>query len=643
MQLRTHILLWALLAAVLTLTVVGFVAVASVEQAHRREVAEQLGANLRGALSAIERQLLAEREMLLGLARVQALADFLPLLAASRAPERPPHYDARAAALNRFLEAFQQPVTTFQLLRVMDRDGVTRVKVRGARSVPAEFEGLGALPQVEEESDDPAFTAWLRGLVPGEVAFTVLPSTRRGLDAPRRLTMLDAVLPLILDGAVVGYLAATTWGLHVDRALERVPRLYDADLMLVELDAGEPQRHGQLLHHGKAGLQMIDVDATPRTLVEVHPDAPGNALQAGGEGHLDDLPGNAAAWYHAEIHPYPNRLTSWLVLARVDRRALLARYEEGRLAIALGAGLALLGFVGLAHWGARRVATPVIRLERTLAAYAEGDHARRVVPEGPQEVRRLGIAFNRLADRLARAQRAREAAQQQLLGQARLASIGQMAAGLAHEINNPLNNVLAFLKLARRDLPDSASGPRQDLDAAREEALRAATIIRGVLDFARQAPPHRERFAVADWLRDGVGAVSDLAGRRTVEIRVTDRCGGARCDGDRGQLLQVLVNLLLNAVQASPEGSGVELLASAEDGRLVVRVCDRGAGLPAAARERLFEPFFTTKPVGAGTGLGLAVALGLAEQNGGRLSLADRDGGGAEARLELPLATEERT
>jgi two-component system NtrC family sensor kinase len=640
LQLRTHILLWALLAALLPLGVTGLVAVGHLEQAHRREVADQLGANLRGALSAVERQLLAEREMLLGLAQVQALTDYLPLLAASRDPLRPSGYEEAVTRLNRFLEAFQQPVTTFQLLRVMDRDGITRVKVRGTRSVPAEFEGLGTLPQVEEESNAPEFVAWLRGLVPGEVAFTILPSTRRGLDAPRRLTMLDAVVPLQFAGEVVGYLAATTWGLHVDRALERVPRLYDADLLLVELDSATPQRHGLVLYDSTGGLQLTDLDATPRMLPSTYPDAPWTMLQVGGEGHLDDLP--TAAWYHAEIHPYPNRLTSWLLLARVDRDALLIRYQQGRQAIAVGAALALLAFFGLAHWGARRVAMPVARLERTLAAYTEGDHARRAEPDGPSEVQRLGVAFNRLADRLARADRERDAAQQQLLGQARLASIGQMAAGLAHEINNPLNNVLAYLKLVRRELPVDAEGPRHDLDAAREEALRAASIIRGVLDFARQAPARRERFTVAGWLRDAIASAAESARQRSVTLQLDDRGGDdVACDADRGQLQQVLINLLLNAVQASPEGATVEVMAEVQDGWVLVKVSDRGAGLPVADRERLFEPFFTTKPVGAGTGLGLAVALGLAEQNGGRLTLVDRPGGGAEARLELPLVRED--
>jgi two-component system NtrC family sensor kinase len=640
LRLRTHILLWALLAAVLPLAVVGLVATASVEQAHRREVADQLGANLRGALSAIERQLLVEREMLLGLAQVPALTEFLPVLAASRARERPAAYAERSARLYGFLESFQQPVTTFHLLRVMDRDGITRIKVRGPHRVPAEFDGLDALPQVEEEVDDPEFVAWLQGLAPGEVAFTILPSSRRGRDAPSRLTMLDAVVPLLHGGQVVGYLAATTWGLHIDRVLERVPRLYAADLLLVEVDPGVPGRHGQLLYDGAAGLQLTDLDAAPRRLADSYPEAPWGTLQNGGEGRVDDLADAAAAWYFAEIHPYPNRLTSWLVAARVDRDNLLGRYRQAQRAIAIGAALALLAFLALAHWGARRVATPVTRLERTLAAYAEGDHDRRATAAGPLEVRRLGHAFNRLADRLDHTARERQAAQQQLLDQARLASIGQMAAGLAHEINNPLNNVLAFIKLARRELPEGAAGPRRDLDAAREEALRAATIIRGVLDFARQAPPRRQRFAVAAWLADSAGAVAAAARQQQVELRLADRAGAAVCEGDRGQLQQALVNLLLNAVQASPAGATVELMATVAAGWLTVRVGDRGPGLPATGRARLFEPFYTTKPVGAGTGLGLAVALGLVEQHGGRLTLADRPGGGAEARLELPLAPE---
>ena len=125
-------------------------------------------------------------------------------------------------------------------------------------------------------------------------------------------------------------------------------------------------------------------------------------------------------------------------------------------------------------------------------------------------------------------------------------------------------------------------------------------------------------------------------------LQLDDRGGDdVACDADRGQLQQVLINLLLNAVQASPEGATVEVMAEVLDGWVLVKVSDRGAGLPVADRERLFEPFFTTKPVGAGTGLGLAVALGLAEQNGGRLTLVDRPGGGAEARLELPLVRED--
>ena len=125
-------------------------------------------------------------------------------------------------------------------------------------------------------------------------------------------------------------------------------------------------------------------------------------------------------------------------------------------------------------------------------------------------------------------------------------------------------------------------------------------------------------------------------------LQLDDRGGDdVACDADRGQLQQVLINLLLNAVQASPEGATVEVMAEVQDGWVLVKVSDRGAGLPVADRERLFEPFFTTKPVGAGTGLGLAVALGLAEQNGGRLTLVDRPGGGAEARLELPLVRED--
>lgn len=630
MRLRTHILLWALLAAVLPVALLGAAASGYLEERFHRELGDQVDVSLRSALSAIERQLVSEREMLRRLAQVPPLAAYLPVLEASGRGWRHPFYQPTTARLVGFLESFQLPVATFNLLRVIDPAGRTLVKLRGERHVPADFLGLDGLPYPEEEFADRAFVTRLEPLPAGKVGFLELPHNRRGLNPPQRLPMLDAVVPLEQQGRRAGYLAATTWGVHVDRALELVPRLFGARLLIAELDADEPGRHGLLLYDDALELRFTDQGRPPQRLAEVYPAAVQQRLESGGTGRWEQAEGDRA-WFKVELYPYPDRLTRWVLAAHIDRAELAAPFARLRLVLVASALLALLLSLALAQWGARQVAAPVDRLARHLEAYADGASQRRAAVAGVAELQRLGGSFNYMADTL-------ERAEQELQQHARLAGIGRMAAGLAHEINNPLNNVLAYLKLAERGLPEGGAAARSDLHAARDEALRAAAIIRGVLDFARQGAPLRAPFAVGDWLAAGVAAVGAEAAQHRVGIDLDDRCPGVSCDGDRGQLLQALVNLLRNAVQASPEGGTVSLMAEDDGEWLQVTVRDHGAGLAAEARERLFEPFYTSKPVGVGTGLGLAVSLGLVEQHGGSLALENHPEGGVEARLRVPLA-----
>jgi two-component system sensor histidine kinase FlrB len=217
----------------------------------------------------------------------------------------------------------------------------------------------------------------------------------------------------------------------------------------------------------------------------------------------------------------------------------------------------------------------------------------------------------------------------------RLAAMGEMAASLAHQLRTPLSAALLYVgNLAspalsgpeRTGMAEKASARLQDLER----------MIRDMLVFARGEVSGREWFAAADLAAEALQCIEPLARERGVVVERSDDAAAARLHGDRKALAGALVNLLENAVQACAPGGRVRLALTAAGGQLGFSVRDNGAGIDAPARERLFEPFFSTRS--GGTGLGLAVARGIARAHGGRLDLVAADGPGTEFALFLPCA-----
>jgi len=227
-----------------------------------------------------------------------------------------------------------------------------------------------------------------------------------------------------------------------------------------------------------------------------------------------------------------------------------------------------------------------------------------------------------------------------LLASGRQAAIGELAAEIAHEINNPL---FAMLGLNELTLKDAQPGTKahERLRLVDETGQEIKGLVRALLAFARE--PTGEIDTVS--LQNVIVAALDLVRRTSASkgVEIVERLDHQpiRVEGNRNQLKQILLNLLTNARHALPDGGTITVALTAQSGRATVRVSDTGPGVEHELRERIFEPFFTTKGEG-GTGLGLTVSRTIARLHGGSLRLADVDDGeGAAFVLELPLADEE--
>jgi two-component system NtrC family sensor kinase len=229
--------------------------------------------------------------------------------------------------------------------------------------------------------------------------------------------------------------------------------------------------------------------------------------------------------------------------------------------------------------------------------------------------------------------------EQQLVQSGKLAAIGELAAGVAHEINNPLFAILGLVEFLIKDA-ESGSKTHERLQLVQQTGLEIKEIVRSLLDFARENSEERHFVALEEVVFQTVDLVRRTSANKGVEIIERYNSDAALVNASPNQIKQIFLNLLANARQAMPGGGSVTIDVHCEADGVLVTVSDTGAGIPEDTQSRIFEPFFTTKRDTGGTGLGLPVSLGIAEAHGGSLTVESKLGEGAAFTLRLPRAEE---
>ena len=336
----------------------------------------------------------------------------------------------------------------------------------------------------------------------------------------------------------------------------------------------------------------------------------------------------------------------------VDRRLVEMRSQFMRIG-----AFALLAATLLAAVVARRISRPLSELAEGARAIGHGAFATRISIDRSDEIGALARAFNEMAASIAinreelteknlalhMANEELKQVQSQLVRSESLAAIGQLAAGVSHEIDNPIGIILGYAELLMEDIGDDV-GKREDLQAIIDECHRCRRITGGLLGFARSHSESRETLLLSPLIVSTVDSLRPQKLFRYVEFRFEgfDLKTTPAVTGDSDRLRQVLVNLLLNAAQAMQGRGIIALQLEVAAGNVILLLTDSGPGIDESLRDKVFEPFFSTKASGEGTGLGLSLCRRLVEDHAGQLSLESSNEMGARFRLALPL-DEEKT
>jgi signal transduction histidine kinase len=232
--------------------------------------------------------------------------------------------------------------------------------------------------------------------------------------------------------------------------------------------------------------------------------------------------------------------------------------------------------------------------------------------------------------------------QNQLIQSEKLASIGQLAAGVAHEINNPIGVMLGFTQVLLKHVPQD-SQMHKPLSTIEREGLRCKQIVESLLDFAHYSKPNLARLNLNQVVEDALVLLTHKASTTGIKLIKRYAPNLPEVLGDQNRLQQVFLNILLNAYQAMPEGGELQIITRLAGQEVHAAFVDTGVGIPPENLNRVFDPFFTTKEVGQGTGLGLSISYGIVEQHGGTIEAQSKVGVGSTFTVKLPVAPPPRS
>jgi two-component system NtrC family sensor kinase len=299
----------------------------------------------------------------------------------------------------------------------------------------------------------------------------------------------------------------------------------------------------------------------------------------------------------------------------------------------------VLVMVALSHWLIKRFLRPINLLLSAIRKAGSGNYENILsFDKYPPEIADLGQEFNRMISSIKqRDMMLKRRAQDEVMKSERLAMIGQLAAGVAHEINNPLGSILLFTRLILQKIPEEGV-MRDNLQRIEKETRRCQGIVQNLLEFARQREPKIESVDLNDLLAKTLSLFENQALFHNVHIMKNFGTDLPLIHIDPTQIQQVFINIVMNAADAINGKGDIEVITRCNQPENMVEfsIRDSGCGIKPEIMDKIFEPFFTTKGVGHGTGLGLSISLGIIQRHGGTIQVSSHTDQGSTFTVSLP-------
>lgn len=366
-------------------------------------------------------------------------------------------------------------------------------------------------------------------------------------------------------------------------------------------------------------------------------------------------------WYITAYEPIKDvsgKIIGILYVGMLERPYLDAA-NRLMLTFTVLAVLCVLFLLVILYFSTARIIKPLEKMAVATQEIAKGDLSHKVEIDSKDEIGRLADSFNQMTEHLRKAnqeliewgttlekkvdERTKELVEVQghLIQSEKLASLGKLAAGIAHEINNPLGGILIYSYLILEETPKD--NPHYDnLKKIVKETTRCKDIVKGLLEFARPKEPEMSLTDINDVIERSLSIVERQVLFQNITIKKEYSRGLPRTIADGAQLQQVFINMIINAAEAMKGNGALTIKSSLEQDKqyLAIEFTDTGHGIREEDKKRLFEPFFTTKEVGKGTGLGLAISYGIIQKHHGDISVSSQVGKGTTFKVRLPVRKE---
>ncbi len=534
---------------------------------------------------------------------------------------------------------FQQLDQTIQAIRFINPAGYVLVKVREGVIIAHKgtwLDDLG-IRAISSKKDRDFFKEAIT-LNRGQVSISNL--ERGWMEGEDKWcpAMVRFSTPVFLStGERAGVVTINVWGKTAGTTINQLMSPKAGSAFLIERNLHNPARNGIFLFYQNSNCEFGNQTGSRITVFQKYPPFITNAWMHRNEGVSIHLQTGDIVAYHF-FSPYHRSDKGWVVVVNAKRNFFMAPLSTINNRIIWYAGLVLVLVVGAAFLVAQSITKP-IRQVIAGTHHISKDLSFRIQVQSEDEVGTLALEINRMATALERHLEEKKRIADRICQSEKLASIGEMAAGLAHELNTPLCNARALSSLARKDLEKGKCDPaaiKNDLNDILEQTDKCAQIIAGLLSFARRQNPEFICQDINALLESSIALIRIRTEEKGVRVRFEKRGLLPQLKIDGHQMQQVFVNILLNAVDATPPGGQVDIRSGATAANVAIWFIDTGTGIRTGHLDKIFDPFFTTKEVGKGTGLGLAVSYGIVKNHGGAIEVESTPGRGTVFTVLLP-------